>query len=93
MMDTPEANLTSYFQVAGIHGRPYYAWDSVARASGAPSTGYCTHSDALFMSWHRPYLALFEGILAQHVQIIAKKYNDATYQTAADKFRIVSVFA
>lgn len=88
MMDTPESNLTSYFQIAGIHGRPYIAWDSVARTSGAPATGYCTHSDALFMSWHRPYLAAYEQILASHVQIIAKRYNSATYQTAADRFRI-----
>jgi tyrosinase len=40
------------------------------------------------MSWHRPYLALYEQVLAKHVQTIAKGYNSATYQRAADRFRI-----
>lgn len=40
------------------------------------------------MSWHRPYLALYETILAGHVQTIAKSYNNQVYQNAADQFRI-----
>jgi len=44
-----------------IHGRPY---KPVLDAPGIPSkighSGYCPHSMALFLGWHRPYLALFE---------------------------------
>jgi hypothetical protein len=44
-----------------IHGRPY---KPVLNAPGIPSkighSGYCPHSMALFLGWHRPYLALFE---------------------------------
>lgn len=88
MQDTPESDQQSWFQIAGIHGRPYYAWDNVGGRAGAPAIGYCTHGDALFMAWHRPYLALYEQILARHVQRIAKQYNSPTWQRAADRFRI-----
>ena len=48
---------------AGIHGRPFIAWDGVNPATpgaGDSATGYCTHGNTLFPTWHRPYLALFE---------------------------------
>ncbi|TVY16673.1 Polyphenol oxidase 1 [Lachnellula arida] len=83
-----ENNLTSYFQVAGIHGRPYISWDNVGSdptgtQNGIP-TGYCPHGNTLFPTWHRPYLQLIAGF----VQDAAKSYNSSTYQTAADNFRI-----
>lgn len=40
---TDQSNLTSYYQIAGIHGRPYNAWDGVPSAPGQDSPGYCTH--------------------------------------------------
>lgn len=49
--------LLSYYQIAGIHGRPYVEWDGVR---GRSRRGYCPHESVLFPSWHRPYLALFE---------------------------------
>ena len=52
-----QSNPLSYFQIAGIHGHPYYAWDGVL---GYRQAGYCTHGSILFPSWHRPYMALFE---------------------------------
>jgi len=56
--------LTSYAQVAGIHGMPYAPWDGVASNTDWKSSsgfgGYCTHSSVLFLTWHRPYLALYE---------------------------------
>ncbi|PQE12584.1 hypothetical protein CJF30_00002479 [Rutstroemia sp. NJR-2017a BBW] len=106
MQAMDESNLLSYFQVAGIHGRPYMPWDGVSNVPGAPNTGYCTHgkplnplplqlanpSDSvLFATWHRPYLAMFEQILASHAQDIAKTYPFTmypTYQAAADQLRI-----
>ncbi len=52
----------SWYQIAGIHGRPFSAWDGVASAANGSSSyqGYCTHNSVLFPTWHRPYLALFE---------------------------------
>ena len=58
MQSLPKTDRLSWFQIAGIHGRPYTAWDNV-RGNGNAS-GYCTHSSILFLPWHRPYLALFE---------------------------------
>ncbi|KAF7938112.1 hypothetical protein BELL_0027g00260 [Botrytis elliptica] len=81
----------SYFQLAGIHGRPYVAWDGVNQAIAAPTTGYCTHDSVLFTTWHRPYLALFEQVLASYAQTIAKSYISTlypAYQAAADNLRI-----
>lgn len=46
----------------GVHGKPY---GTVFNAPGIDhkigTTGYCPHSMALFLGWHRPYLALFEA--------------------------------
>lgn len=55
-----QSELLSYYQIAGIHGRPYAAWDNVNGPQGDYATGYCTHDSILFPVWHRPYLALFE---------------------------------
>lgn len=78
----------SYYQIAGIHGRPYTAWDgdSVNGGSGY-GAGYCTHVSNLFLPWHRPYLALFEQQLYSHVQNVARGYS-ASVQNAARNFRI-----
>ncbi|RPB05865.1 Di-copper centre-containing protein [Choiromyces venosus 120613-1] len=66
MQSLPKADRLSWFQIAGIHGRPYAAWDNV-RGNGNAS-GYCTHSSILFLTWHRPYLALFEQSLFENVK-------------------------
>ncbi|KAH8588949.1 hypothetical protein B0O99DRAFT_524064 [Bisporella sp. PMI_857] len=88
MQQAPENELLSWFQVAGIHGRPQYAWDGYEQHPDAPLSGYCTHSNVLFPTWHRPYLALIEQVIAGHAQNIAKLYSSATYQTAADNLRL-----
>ncbi|EPE27541.1 Di-copper centre-containing [Glarea lozoyensis ATCC 20868] len=92
MMKTDERELTSYFQIGGIHGLPYISWDGVnpSRSNqGSKNTGYCTHGNTLFGTWHRPYMAIFEQIMAQKAQAIAKTYTSdkAAWQTAADKLR------
>jgi len=91
-MATPETELTSYFQVAGIHGLPFISWDGVNPAPGeGVINGYCTHSNTLFPTWHRPYLALIEQVIAGHAQTLAKTYpaaTRATYQAAADNVRL-----
>lgn len=57
---SPVANLLSYYQIAGIHGEPYVPYDNVTSDTNSFFGGYCTHSSILFVTWHRPYVALFE---------------------------------
>lgn len=86
-----QADLLSYYEIAGIHGRPYTSWDNVNGANGDYSTGYCTHDSILFPIWHRPYMALYETTLYNYVQQVAAKYtgsNAATYQAAANTWRM-----
>ncbi|KAI9806662.1 MAG: hypothetical protein M1825_006119 [Sarcosagium campestre] len=78
----------SFYQVAGIHGRPFVNWDG---SSGPYNTGYCTHSSIIFPPWHRPYLALYEQLLYNNAKAIAAKYpssSRARYVEAARTFRI-----
>jgi Common central domain of tyrosinase len=44
----------------GIHGEPFISWDDVNGVDNPTFGGYCTHSSILFLTWHRPYLALYE---------------------------------
>lgn len=67
MMAVDQDDRLSYYQIAGLHGRPYIPWDGVESAPGVDSPGYCTHISNLFLPWHRPYLALYEQVLYQHV--------------------------
>ncbi|KAL9102921.1 MAG: hypothetical protein Q9163_001981 [Psora crenata] len=83
-----QADLLSYFQVSGIHGRPYIPWDGV---QGFYQAGYCTHGSILFPSWHRAYVALFEQIIWSNAQQIAATYPNMSrsqYQAAAQTLRI-----
>ncbi|OAG12345.1 Di-copper centre-containing protein [Paraphaeosphaeria sporulosa] len=80
--------IDSWYQIAGIHGMPFYAWDGV---NGNGSVGYCPHNHLLFGTWHRPYLALFEQNLQKVAQSIASRFPTASrtkYQDAATKIRI-----
>ncbi|KAK4098585.1 Monophenol monooxygenase [Parathielavia hyrcaniae] len=87
--------LTSYYQIAGIHGMPYKPWNGVGSSTNWQRTsgfgGYCTHSSILFLSWHRPYLALYEQSLYNAVQEIARRFPQGTlrdrYVEAARAFR------
>ncbi|PVF92484.1 Di-copper centre-containing protein [Serendipita vermifera] len=83
----------SWYQIAGIHGRPYVVYDGAAGSTnlGGNFGGYCTHSSTLFPTWHRPYLALFEQTLTKHVTDIANEYqgNDRQrYIAASQRFRV-----
>ncbi|KAJ4158670.1 uncharacterized protein LMH87_009186 [Akanthomyces muscarius] len=88
------ANLTdpeSWFQVSGIHGMPYIEYDHTGGPQNTGSwQGYCPHSEALFLPWHRAYSALFEQTLASHAKRIAMTYPEehrARYIEAADTLR------
>ncbi|KIH90271.1 tyrosinase precursor [Sporothrix brasiliensis 5110] len=83
--------IESYYQIAGIHGLPFLPWNGVNQTTGGANSGYCPHGQTTFISWHRPYLALFEQILARHVLKAAKQYPVETvdaYTAAAQTFRI-----
>ncbi|KAI7302472.1 Di-copper centre-containing protein [Hortaea werneckii] len=64
---TDQRDKLSYYQVAGIHGRPYSPWDGVQPGKGIDYPGYCIHVSNVFLPWHRPYLALYEQTLHQHI--------------------------
>ncbi|KAF2706982.1 Di-copper centre-containing protein [Pleomassaria siparia CBS 279.74] len=86
--------IGSWFQIAGIHGMPWTAWDGVEGSLGddkdQSEKGYCPHNHMLFATWHRPYLALFEQQLQKTAIIIAETFPDADkpkYQKAALNLR------
>ncbi|KAH9889909.1 tyrosinase [Cubamyces lactineus] len=70
-----QEELISFFQIGGIHGLPYIAWDGAGADDPAEASGYCTHGSVLFPTWHRPYVALFEQVLQKYAQDIAKRYK------------------
>ncbi|KAM7200214.1 tyrosinase [Naviculisporaceae sp. PSN 640] len=93
--DMDQQDPQSYYQIAGIHGMPYKAWNGVASTSDWVETegfgGYCTHSSILFAPWHRPYIALWEQSLYASVQEVASQFPAgelrAKYVAAAKDFR------
>lgn len=87
--DKDQSDKTSYYRVAGIHGRPFEPWDDVARSNGG-SGGYCPHASSLFPTWHRPYLALFEQIIYDIAQqVAATQFNgNSEYARAAATLRL-----
>ncbi len=63
MYATPQSNPLSHFGIGGIHGRPYVSWEGAGGnrpVQGSGWSGYCTHGNVLFPTWHRPYVALYE---------------------------------
>ena len=61
MADKNQDELLSFFQIGGIHGRPYVPWNGSGSARVGLWQGYCTHGSVLFPTWHRPYVALYEA--------------------------------
>ncbi|KAK7991803.1 hypothetical protein PG988_000597 [Apiospora saccharicola] len=91
LQNKSESDPLSYFQISGIHGRPFISWNGVENVTGSePMKGFCPHGQVQFTSWHRPYMALFEQTLGDYVQTLASQYNDgsSSYKAAAEKFRI-----
>lgn len=79
----------SYFQLSGIHGRPYTQWSDSPKSPGSHDSGYCTHNTVLFLPWHRPYLYIYEQKLITEAQSVAKQYvNRPEYVEAANNLRI-----
>ncbi|KEQ72123.1 Di-copper centre-containing protein [Aureobasidium namibiae CBS 147.97] len=89
-MQVSQSDPLSYYQIAGIHGRPYVPWDNIGTAPGYGG-GYCTHTSNMFLPWHRPYLALIEQELYKHVQQAAQSFPAGAtrdkYVAAAQNWR------
>ncbi|KAL8771913.1 MAG: hypothetical protein Q9209_002851 [Squamulea sp. 1 TL-2023] len=82
-----QSDTRSYYQLSGIHGRPFTAWDGVPLVQ---NMGYCSHTSNLFATWHRPYVAAFEQVLYGIVQEVANSIENDTsgeYRNAASTFR------
>lgn len=43
-------------------------WNGAEQVPGGVNGGYCPHSEVLFATWHRPYVALFE-VRLEHLSI------------------------
>ncbi|KAI4093348.1 MAG: hypothetical protein LQ344_002936 [Seirophora lacunosa] len=81
------SDVRSYYQLSGIHGRPFTEWDGVPMIQ---DMGYCSHTSNLFATWHRPYIVAFEQVLYGIVQEVATSIANDTngeYKEAALTFR------
>ncbi|KAK3191440.1 hypothetical protein K4F52_002651 [Lecanicillium sp. MT-2017a] len=92
MHEQREDDPLSYFQIAGIHGRPFIEYDNTGRGVGGWQSwgGYCPHGEQLFLPWHRPYVALYEQTLVENAKRIAQEYPEEyrdTYTEAAEILR------
>ncbi|KAG8360958.1 hypothetical protein FVEN_g1567 [Fusarium venenatum] len=90
MYDAKETDWKSYFQVAGIHGKPFIQWNGGGGRNGNGWPGYCPHGESIFLTWHRPYVLLYEQILVEHAKRLANLYPSkyrAQYVDAANKLR------
>lgn len=69
MYSLNRGNPNSYWEIAGVHGRPYQGWNGES-ATGNRNSGYCTHGSTLFPTWHRPYLAYIEQEIWRNAEVI-----------------------
>ncbi|CAG8612025.1 18057_t:CDS:2 [Dentiscutata erythropus] len=100
LFDRPYEDMRSFYQIAGIHGLPYSAYDGVTGGAHQYHNdtdwaigrwgGYCHHGDVLFPPWHRPYMLLIESQLINEAKKIALQYPDnerEKYVEAANQLR------
>ncbi|KJZ76437.1 hypothetical protein HIM_04166 [Hirsutella minnesotensis 3608] len=90
LQQDPDDRITSYFQLAGIHGAPYIEWNGAGAGVNGDWRGYCPHNENLFLSWHRAYVVLFEQVLVDRATQIANTYPQsvrARYVRAAQTLR------
>ncbi|KAF3097979.1 hypothetical protein TWF569_009000 [Orbilia oligospora] len=101
-MTRSPADKNSWWQLAGIHGRPFVPWndrkpgtkgsDLRSDSVSSTNTGYCTHGSTLFPTWHRPYLAYVEELLWASAHLEVRSETRATekvqWEKALEQFRI-----
>ncbi|CAG8511996.1 28919_t:CDS:2, partial [Dentiscutata erythropus] len=92
--DRPYEYMRSYYQVAGIHGLPYTAYDGVTGEHEYNNQsewvkgrwgGYCHHGDILFAPWHRPLILLIESLLVKEHVEAAKQLRHPYWDWADEK--------
>ncbi|KAF2129816.1 Di-copper centre-containing protein, partial [Dothidotthia symphoricarpi CBS 119687] len=89
-MAKDKSERLSYYQVVGIHGRPYVTWGNFPTPL-LNQAGFCPHAQSLFGSWHRPYLALFEQAWYASVLEVVATFPSSTrsrWSTAAATLRM-----
>ena len=52
----PASETAAFYQLGGIHGRPYVDWNK----SPCEGKGYCVHNTIRFSTWHRTVTVLLE---------------------------------
>jgi len=80
----------SYYQIAAVHGRPYRTWNNFPTPL-VNQAGFCPHSNVLFGSWHRPYLAVFEQAWYKCVLEVVAQFPSGQrqrWQNAASTLRM-----
>ncbi|KAJ4300750.1 hypothetical protein N0V90_002838 [Kalmusia sp. IMI 367209] len=68
----PKNDPMSYYQIAGIHGRPFVSWNDAGLQHGGAA--YCPHAQNTFGSWHRPYLAVYEQAVYINAQEVVASF-------------------
>ena len=74
MQAVDQSDFLSFFQIAGIHGLPMQAWNNVQGNRRSSNPGYCTHVSNIFLTWHRPYLALYEQLVQSYAVEAANEF-------------------
>ncbi|EMD68922.1 hypothetical protein COCSADRAFT_33785 [Bipolaris sorokiniana ND90Pr] len=72
-MAKDKRDVLSYYQVSGVHGRPFVTWNNFPSPL-LNNAGFCPHGMTLFGSWHRPYLAAYEQAWYQSVLEVIQEF-------------------
>lgn len=89
-MNKPKNDRLSYYQVAGVHGRPFISWNNFPTPL-VNNAGFCPHGQTLFSTWHRPYLAIFEQAWYLSVQEVINSFpsdQQQRWRNAANGLRM-----
>ncbi|KAI4668713.1 uncharacterized protein J4E78_002541 [Alternaria triticimaculans] len=89
-MGKDKDDMLSYYQVSGVHGRPFQTWNNFP-APLLNQQGFCPHGGSLFGSWHRPYLAIYEQAWYQSVMEVIAQFpsnQQQRWKNAASTLRM-----
>jgi len=84
-MAKPKTDPRSYYQISGIHGRPFIPWNEPGPLKNI--AGYCPHRSVLFGTWHRPYLALYEQALYANAKEVVASFPSGQRQKWEDALK------
>ncbi|KAF1946664.1 Di-copper centre-containing protein [Clathrospora elynae] len=89
-MAKDNSDMLSYYQVSGVHGRPFQTWNNFPTPL-LNQQGFCPHGGTLFGSWHRPYLAIYEQAWYFSVQEVINTFpsnQQQRWRNAASTLRM-----